>query len=439
MKPKTRLQKRVYELHKTLPKLTQEQTEWALNHCFKHYFIHRKSTGEYICTDCNHRWKSDATPDVCPHCRATLTFCDNSRKKVFKDWNYYSVIQTCQEFTVIRIFYIDKYIKLGQVHNCGDFYEISQYWFSDDGGHVILSKNKLMFSFYSNTPFNLRSKLNIKQNCKGYDYISPYQVYPKIQVSKTLKRNGLKKSFRGFREVYVIRYLLSEPIYETLWKQNDMRLLKRFSRDGHRIKKYWKQILKFKKRNYQVKDIGLWLDYLDLLSYFGKDISNPHYLFPADFTAAHDLYMERKRKRMEKEYEERRREYEKQAKERELRRIIEQEKKAEEFIRNKSKYFDITFRNSNIIVVVLSSIDAYKKEGDTLHHCVFTNTYYDRKNSLILSARLIDTPDTPLETIELSLTDGHILQCYGSHNQETPYHNEIISLVNQHSHLILAA
>lgn len=59
---------------------------------------------------------------------------------------------------------------------------------------------------------------------------------------------------------------------------------------------------------------------------------------------------------------------------------------AEEFIKNKSKYFDITFRNSNIIVVVLSSIDAYKKEGDTLHHCVFTNTYYDRKNSLILAA-----------------------------------------------------
>jgi hypothetical protein len=59
---------------------------------------------------------------------------------------------------------------------------------------------------------------------------------------------------------------------------------------------------------------------------------------------------------------------------------------AEEFIKNKSKYFDITFRNSNIIVVFLSSIDAYKKEGDTLHHCVFTNTYYDRKNSLILAA-----------------------------------------------------
>lgn len=70
--------------------------------------------------------------------------------------------------------------------------------------------------------------------------------------------------------------------------------------------------------------------------------NTPHYLFPADFTAAHDHYMKRKRKRMEKENEERRREYEKEAKERELQRIIEQEKKAEEFIKNKSKYFDIT-------------------------------------------------------------------------------------------------
>ena len=439
MKPKTILQKRVYEIHKNLPALTQHQKEWALEHCFKHLCIFHKTTKEYICVDCGHRWKYDDLSGNCPHCKAVLTFHDKPRQRVFKDWNYYSIIQTYQEFTVIRIFYIDRYIKLGEVHNLGDFYEISQYWFSNNGGQVILAKNKLMFSFYSNTPFNLRSELNVKQACKEYDYISPYQVYPKIQVSKALKRNGLKKSFRGFREVDVIRYLLSEPIYETLWKQKDLPMIKRFHSDGYRIKKYWKQILKFKKRDYKVENIGLWFDYLDLLSYFGKDINNPHYIFPADFTAAHDLYMQRKRKRMEKENEERRREYEKEAKERELQRIIEQEKKAEEFIKNKSKYFDITFRNSNIIVVVLSSIDAYKKEGDTLHHCVFTNTYYDRKNSLILSARLIDTPDTPLETIELSLTDGHILQCYGSHNQETQYHNEIISLVNQHSHLILAA
>ncbi|MGM9748295.1 MAG: hypothetical protein ACI3ZN_05810 [Candidatus Cryptobacteroides sp.] len=116
-------------------------------------------------------------------------------------------------------------------------------WFrsgGDDGGHVILSKNKLMHAYYSPMPSSLSSELTVKRTYEKYDYISPYQVYLKIQVSKTLKRNGLKKSFRGFREVDVIRHLLSEPIYETLWKQ----------------------ILKFKKRDYKVENIGLWFDTL---------------------------------------------------------------------------------------------------------------------------------------------------------------------------------
>ena len=400
-------------------------------HCVKHLCIFHKTTKKYICIDCRHRWKYDDLSGNCPHCKSVLTFHDKPRQRVFKDWNFYSVIQTYQEFTIIRIFYIDKYIKLGQVHNLGNFYEISQYWFHDNVGQVILAKNMLMFSFYSSPPFNLRSELNDKQPYRDYHYISPYQIYPQIQVSKILKRNELKKLFKGLLEVDVIRFLLNEPIYETLWKQNDMLLLKRFHKDCDRIKKYWKQILKFKKRNYQVKDISLWFDYLDLLSYFGKDINNPHYIFPADFTAAHDSMVKQKQKK-EREWEEARQK-------RELEKLNRLQEKAQEFIKAKGKCFDITFSNSNIVVVVLSSFDVYKYEGETLHHCVFTNEYYNRKNSLILSARLIDTPDTPLETIELSFTDGRILQCFGSHNQETPCHNEILSLVNQHSHLILAA
>jgi len=431
MKPRTKLQKRVYEIHKDLPALTQEQKAWALEHCFEHFYIHRKSKNEYICIDCGHRWISEDAPKSCPHCNSALKPHDKPRQKVFKDWNLYSIIQTYREFTVIRIFYIHRYIKLGKVHNLGDFYEISQYWFSDDGGHVIMAKNKLMFSFYASIPFNLRSELNIKQAHDRYDYISPYQVYPKIEVSKTLKRNGLKKDFRGFCEVDVIKNLLSEPIYETLWKQNDKTLLKRFPKDG-RIKKYWKQILKLKKTGYKVKDIGLWLDYLDLLSYFDKDINNPHYLFPSDFTKAHDKLVKKKRARLEQEREELR-------KQREQQRLNALNERLNEFIKAKGKYFDITFSNNNIVVIVLNSFDAYKHEGDALHHCVFSNDYFDRKESLILSARLIEAPDTPIETIELSLTDGQILQCYGSHNKETQYHNEIISLVNQNSHLILAA
>lgn len=147
------------------------------------------------------------------------------------------------------------------------------------------------------------------------------------EVSKTLKRNGLRGAFRGLREVDVIKNLLNEPIYETLWKQKDIDLLKRFPNDG-RIKKYWKQILKFKRTWYKVKNISLWLDYLDLLSYFGKDINNPHYLFPSDFTKAHDRFVKKKRAVQEREWKEAR-------ERRELQRLNALNERLNEFIKAK--------------------------------------------------------------------------------------------------------
>lgn len=37
MKPKTRIQKEVAKLFPMLPKLTERQTAYAYEHCFKHY------------------------------------------------------------------------------------------------------------------------------------------------------------------------------------------------------------------------------------------------------------------------------------------------------------------------------------------------------------------------------------------------------------------
>jgi hypothetical protein len=46
---------------------------------------------------------------------------------------------------------------------------------------------------------------------------------------------------------------------------------------------------------------------------------------------------------------------------------------------------------------------------------------------LLLQA-LID--NNPVETVELSLKSLQIMQCYGKFNKTTPYHAEIINLVN---------
>ena len=41
-----------------------------------------------------------------------------------------------------------------------------------------------------------------------------------------------------------------------------------------------------------------------------------------------------------------------------------------------------------IIVKVLQSVDEFYEEGKAMHHCVYTNAYYNDENSLILSARI---------------------------------------------------
>ncbi len=174
----------------------------------------------------------------------------------------------------------------------------------------------------------------------------------------------------------------------------------------------------------------------DCLTYILNAVKNSGIQGFADdevFSMAVHYYEEENRRYMERERQIRERENQRQ-------RLEQEKEKIERFIQTKGKYFDITtFRNDNFVIVVLSSIEAYKHEGDTLRHCVFTNTYYDRSNSLILSARKVNDLETPIETIEFSLQNGKVIQCYGLCNRETEYHNEIISLVEQNAYKLLSA
>ena len=101
--------------------------------------------------------------------------------------------------------------------------------------------------------------------------------------------------------------------------------------------------------------------------------------------------------------------------------------------RKKSKYFGITFGDDDFQVIVLSTLGDYRYEGRVQHHCVDTNAYYGKEGTLILSARKKSAPDIPVETIELSLTDGSIIQCYGKYNQPTQYHESIMNLVSRNA------
>lgn len=98
------------------------------------------------------------------------------------------------------------------------------------------------------------------------------------------------------------------------------------------------------------------------------------------------------------------------------------------YILTKSKFFDIDFTDGTIHIQVLKSVQEFYEEGLAMHHCVFSNEYYTKPDSLILSARI---NNQRIETIEISLKTMEIIQSRGACNKDTEFHHTIIKLVRK--------
>jgi hypothetical protein len=84
-------------------------------------------------------------------------------------------------------------------------------------------------------------------------------------------------------------------------------------------------------------------------------------------------------------------------------------------------------------VRVLESVEEIMQEGDSLHHCLYTNEYHLKPDSLILSAC---ANGQRLETVEFSLSKMQVIQSRGVCNCNTEYHDRIIELVKKNIPLI---
>lgn len=427
MRPGNAMERRVESLASSVRDLTPAQREWGLSHIIPHWCIYWTKSHKATCVTCGHIWK-EKNPKRCPHCGAKLTLKENSRQRRFSEHHYYGIVQKVQEFSVIRLFYIYDNRKLGEDATTSIF-EVLQHWIGDDGKDTIRARNLAMFAHYRACPFSLFTNLSLKRDVnwngyrKNYYHFSPDAFYPRIKFSEILFRNGFKGDFYSLYPEDVFCSLLTDNRFETLWKLGLHDLAEYYLYKSKRnVEKYWRQVLMSHKAGYNVQSYGIWFDYLNLLEYFHKDTSSPHYLFPNNLRAEHDRLMEKKWAILERE-------------EMERRKAREKEKLA--ILASKSPYFGITFGNDRLFVIVLKTLEDYKREGDLQHHCVYTNSYYGKKDTLILSARMKDKPDKPVETVEISLKTGMILQCFGAGNRFTDYHDEIKSLVKKNTYQFL--
>ena len=103
------------------------------------------------------------------------------------------------------------------------------------------------------------------------------------------------------------------------------------------------------------------------------------------------------------------------------------------YAEEKKDFFGLCFSEKNLTVSVIENVRDFMEEGDNLHHCVFTNEYDKKRNSLILSAKV---DGQSVETIEVSLKNMEIIQCRGMKNNASTHHKQILTLMNRNLYQI---
>lgn len=423
MIPKTHIEKQLTALSDTLAPLKPEVFTWAEKNIFLKWGVLSRS--KFYCLECSHVWKPTCQSTCakftsCPACGGKLKMMPYNQVH-FKETEYYAVVDSCAGFQVVRIVIAYKHMKKNFVPTY--FHkEVMQHWISTTGEVRTLSISTNVFSpapdawkFYS--PLEIRPKDFIR-NAKFF--INPYKVYPQMKVLPILKRNGFKTSVYDIAPHLLFSSLLTAPITETLLKARQLNLLQYYLRvSGQNIRRNWQAVKTVIRNDYKISDVSIWEDYLELLKYFKKDLTSPLYVCPENLSEAHDHLVRRKRELLRKK------------KFQDLR--LEIEKAQKRYASDKKRFFGLSFQDMELSISVIENVKDFLQEGDDLGHCVFTNEYYEKKDSLILSAKVAEKS---VETIELSLSRMEILQCRGHKNKPSKHHKQILRLLSDNMYQI---
>lgn len=417
MKPTTRLQKEVFELHKKLPKIPGRYISWAYRKLFKHYAW--KTKHKASCFECGHSWSLDTSlitklfPIECPSCGKKLEVCE-TRHHTKAEIEYFQVLQTVGDYQIQRMFQIRHCCRKGyKAHYSCD--ELFQHWLRSDGKltTVSLAVNAMGLNYSGHAKWLTHYPMEIKHSDNDRYYILS-EVYPVMQILPIMYRNGFNGSFHEFNPIWFFELLLKNNKFETLLKVGQYQLMKYSSQmRNDYIYTRWGQIKTATKHKFYVEDPSDWFDYLNLLDEFKMDSKNPKLICPDNFKVAHDRLVARKRAENEREREAER-------KKREFNDLL--------LRRVKKHMLGIVICEDPIKIVPLRTVKDFKAEEKALNHCVYSSRYHKKDTSLILSAQV---NDVRTETIELSLDNLAILQCRGYNNNDSQFHSEIIDLLRK--------
>lgn len=422
MKPKTKLQIEVWNLHQELSSQKEHEAYVISKHEF-YYSTHYKNI---VCLECNHSWKptmefwkQEVAGVDCPACRKKLRkliFNNGLAQKVLS----YSIVQVVGRFQVFRYFSCWK-IMYKNKEPVFHFRSLFEEWkdYDKDKSVIVGRIPTWTGDGFNSADYEVRY-INPRAWKSGeyYRFASDINC-PNASFLPRFDKYGLREDFHNCDYRYLLRKLNDYSQVETLLKANQKELLFHAVHKDGKYLTYWSQIKIVIRNKYKIDDAGTWYDYLELLKYFQKDLNNPNYICPKDLHSEHNKLVAKKTAIIERKKAE----------------ILQDKiaKDLEKFDFEKKAFYGLEFSDGVITVKVLDKIEDYYEEGKKLKHCLFTNNYHLKPDSLIFSARIANEP---IETVEISLTQLKLIQARGINNNITVHHDRIVELVNKNLHVV---
>lgn len=427
------LGKHVLEMSKHLKPLTQKEKDYARS-IFPASGYYKKN-GEVWCHCCGHIEHQlpgtlDIDLEVGYQCRCLqhLVLEYQPRKENLTEAKYYSVVQTYNKWQVIRTFDIHR-INRKNYPTEYSIREVYQNWISPDGDEVIISKRYSrglnFFHWYYDTEYTIKQH---NASCSGYyAFEDVFDVrdnffYPQYNITKKLHKYGWCKALEKLPYVSVVdcmKTLLTSCHAETVVKQGQYDVFLYMVREKLQELQYMPSLNICHRNRYIISDASIYFDMLSFLERTGKDIRNPKYICPEDLYNVHNAAQaaySKIRKKVE-------------AEENKKRAISDNAA----YVKDKGKFFGVLIADGELSIQVLKSVTEFFEEGESMHHCVFANEYYKKKDSLILSAKVAGERK---ETIEVNLKTFSIVQSRAAFNKSSEYHARIIELMNKNMNLI---
>ena len=266
-------------------------------------------------------------------------------------------------------------------------------------------------------------------NCEVLKYLRLYRRYPQIEMlvklgfgkiahfttilkhckdiafCKWLIKNKTSIKEGGYINAILQAYKTNQPV-EKMQYVHRVRLQLKSAGSLRQLKQCFRERLEELFHYLYKKDVSIYsyLDYFKACRYLEVDMSVDKNAFPHDFKRWHDIRID--------EYK--------------SKKALEDEQKRQQLFAQfntiAKKYLCLEhIKKSNFICVIAKSPLDLVAEGEALHHCVGKMNYdqkFVREESLIFFVRTKLKPDVPLVTLEYSVKNKKVLQCYGEHDQK---------------------